>query len=147
MDGLFKLVVWLIALFFIVFYPMLISMYVFLPLFVGTMGYMFIVGIEQGKLHYMLLVLLYIINLEANLSLPFFMIFIAILLVYVLFYQGLKSFRNCMICRPVMTVFLVDVVYLFSLLFYDFLFQTQSIVLDSILLYSLLIDLLLVVIL
>jgi len=147
MDGILKLLLWVSIVIFIVFYPMLISMYVFLPLFIGTMGYFFIVGLDKGKPHYMLLALLYITNLEANLSLPFFLILIATLLVYVLAYSGLKSFRSCSICRPVITVFLVDVFYLCSLVSYDFLFQTQSIVLDNILLYSLLIDLLLVVIL
>ena len=151
MDTFYKTVhlplIWISVLFFIVFYPMLISIYVFLPLLIGVMGYILIQGIEKGKTHYIFIAIIYFINLEVNLSLPFFLIFISVLLVYVLFYHSLIHFRECMICRPVLSVLLIDAVYLGSLLSYDFVFQTNSVVLDTILLYSLIIDLLIVVIL
>ena len=139
--------IWLSVLLFIVFYPMLISIYVFLPLLIGVMGYVFIQGIEKGKTRYIFVAIIYFINLEVNLSLPFFLIFISSLLVYVLFYHSLLYFHKCKICRPVLSVLLIDAVYLGSLLSYDFIFQTNSIVLDNILLYSLIVDLLVVVIL
>lgn len=139
--------IWLSVLLFIVFYPMLISIYVFLPLLIGVMGYVFIQGIEKGKTRYIFVAIIYFINLEVNLSLPFFLIFISSLLVYVLFYHSLLYFHKCKICRPVLSVLLIDAVYLGSLLSYDFIFQTNSIVLDNILLYSLIVDLLIVVIL
>lgn len=139
--------IWLSVLLFIVFYPMLISIYVFLPLLIGVMGYVFIQGIEKGKTRYIFVAIIYFINLEVNLSLPFFLIFISSLLVYILFYHSLLYFRKCRICRPVLSVLLIDGVYLGSLLSYDFIFQTNSIVLDNILLYSLIVDLLFVVIL
>ncbi len=136
---------WLSVLLFIVFYPMLISIYVFLPLLIGVMGYILIQGIEKGKTYYIFIAIIYFINLEVNLSLPFFLIFISSLLVYVLFYHSLTHFRECVICRPVLSVLLIDAVYLGSLLSYDFIFQSNSIVLDTILLYSLIVDLLIVV--
>ncbi len=139
--------IWASVLLFIVFYPMLISIYVFLPLLIGVMGYVFIQGIEKGKTRYIFVAIIYFINLEVNLSLPFFLIFISSLLVYVLFYHSLLYFRKCRVCRPVLSVLLIDAVYLGSLLSYDFIFQTNSIVLDNILLYSLIVDLLIVVIL
>ena len=126
---------------------MLISIYVFLPLLIGVMGYVFIQGIEKGKTRYIFVAIIYFINLEVNLSLPFFLIFISSLLVYVLFYHSLLYFRKCRVCRPLLSVLLIDAVYLGSLLSYDFIFQTNSIVLDDILLYSLIVDLLIVVIL
>ena len=138
---------WLSVLLFVGFYPMLISIYVFLPLLIGLMGYVLIQGIEQGKAHYVLIAVIYFINLEVNLSLPFFLILISSLLVYVLFYHSLIHFNKCRICRPILSVMLIDAVYLGSLLSYDFIFQTNSIVLDNILLYSLIVDLLVVVIL
>ena len=137
---------WLLLILFIAFYPMLISIYVFLPLFIGLMGYMLIMGIEKGRLTYILVALVYFVNLEANLSLPFFLTLIATLLVYVLFYHNLGFFRRCQICAPVITVFLIDILYLAMILGYDFVFQTQSIILDKILLYSLIVDILIVVI-
>jgi len=137
---------WLMLIFFIILYPMLISIYVFLPLFIGIMGYMMIVGIEKNRWIYVLIALIYFINLEANLSLPFFVTIVATLLVYILFYQNLAFFKRCAICGPVITVFLIDLCYLAIILGYDFVFQTQSIVLDKILLYSLIVDILVVVI-
>ncbi|RRS29857.1 MAG: hypothetical protein P794_09920 [Epsilonproteobacteria bacterium (ex Lamellibrachia satsuma)] len=138
---------WLSILIFIVFYPMLISIYVFLPLFIGVMGYLLIQGIEQGRTSYIFIAIIYFINLETNLSLPFFLIIISTLLVYVLFYRSLIHFHKCKICGPLLIVLLIDMVYLGNLLAYDFIFQCSSIVLDNILLYSLIVDLLVVVIL
>jgi len=139
--------VWLFVGLFIVFYPMLISIYVFLPLFIGVMGYILIQGIEKGNVYYILISIIYFINLEVNLSLPFFFTFISILLVYVLFYHSLRYINKCVMCGPVLSVFLIDTVYLGSLLTYDFIMQTNSIMLDNILLYSLVVDILMVVML
>lgn len=136
-----------LAILFIIFYPMLISIYVFLPLFIGMMGYLLIKGIDENRIFYVLLSLLYFINLEVNLSLPLFLGTITALIVYVLFYHHLNYFRKCVVCRPLLSVILIDITYLAFLLAYDFVFQTHTIVLDNILLYSLVVDLLVVVVL
>lgn len=138
---------WTLLLLFITFYPMLISIYVFFPLLIGVIGYILMRGIAENKLHYILIAIVYFMNLEVNLSLPFFLTIIATLLVYVLFYQSLTYFRKCQVCKPLLSVLLIDGMYLGLLLSYDFLFQTSSVMLDNILLYSLMVDLLLVVIL
>ncbi|WP_295417770.1 hypothetical protein [Sulfurovum sp.] len=151
MDTLYKSMqqplIWVTIILFVIFYPMFISIYVFLPLLIGVMGYILMLGIEKGKFLYILVSVLYFINLEVNLSLPFFLTIISALLVYVLFYQYLTHFRKCRICKPILSALLLDAVYLGSLLSYDFIFQSHSIVLDNILLYSLIVDLLVVVIL
>ncbi len=139
--------VWLVILLFIVFYPMLISIYVFLPLLIGVMGYILILGIDKKKTHYILLSTIYFINLEVNLSLPFFLTLISSMFIYLLSYSTLSYLNKCKICRPLLSVLLIDAFYLGSILSYDFIFQTSSIVLDNILLYSLIVDLLVVVIL
>ncbi|MEA1879323.1 MAG: hypothetical protein U9N11_01585 [Campylobacterota bacterium] len=128
-------------------YPMFISIYVFLPLLVGTMGYILILGIEKERMLYVMMALVYFLNLEANLSLPFFLTIISTLLTYVLFDNNLTFIRNCNLCRPVIYVLMIDIFYLGSLLAYDFIFQASSVGLDSILLYSLVVDMLLVVML
>ena len=138
-------IIWLTSMLFIIFYPMLISIYVFLPLFIGVMGYLLMKGIDENRIFYILLALLYFLNLEVNLSLPFFLTTLASLIVYVFFYHHLNYFRQCVICRPILSVILIDGLYLLSLLAYDFVFQTQTIVLDNILMYSLIVDLLVVV--
>lgn len=137
----------LFILLFVIFYPMLISIYVFLPLFIGAMSYVLIQGIEKGSLGAILIAMMYMINLEVNLSLPLFFILIVTLLFYVGIYPFLTHFRKCRICTPLLSVILLDLLYLGSLFAFDFIFQTQSIVLDTILLYSLIVDMLIVVIL
>ena len=129
------------------FYPMLISIYVFLPLLVGAVGYMLVQGLEKDRTSLILLPIIYMLNLEVNLSLPIFLIIISTLLFYVTLYPYLQHFRKCKICRPLISVVLLDLMYLCCLFFYDFIFQTHSIVLDDILLYSLIVDMLVVVIL
>ncbi len=136
---------WYFVVLFVAFYPMLISIYVFLPLLIGLMGYLMVYGIKKEQWSYVLVSFVYLINLEANLSLPFFLTIIAILLVYVLFYHNFAYFLNCIICTPAITVFLVDLLYTVIILGYDFVFQTESIIFDTILLYSLIVDLLIVV--
>ncbi len=146
-NSLHIFLLWLSVLLFIIFYPMLISIYVFLPLLIGVMGYILIQGIDKKKTHYILLSIVYFINLEVNLSLPFFLTIIASLLVYILFYHSLTYFNKCRICRPLLSVLFIDTLYLGGILSYDFIFQTNSIVLDNILLYSFIVDLLIVVLL
>jgi hypothetical protein len=142
-----KLLLWIVVLTFVLFYPMLISIYVFLPLFIGIMGYFLILGIEQGRLSYVIVSLLYLLNMDINLSLPFLLVTIAILFVYIFFYPHLVHFRKCKVCRPFLTVLLIDLTYFGFLVGYDFIFQTENIVLDDILLYPLVVDLLVAVIL
>ena len=146
-QSLYRPLICLSILFFIVFYPMLISIYVFLPLLIGVMGYVMILGIEKGKLHYVLFAIIYFINLEVNLSLPLFLTLISSLLMYGMFYHNLVHFRRCQVCKAILSVLLLDMLYLGCILSYDFIFQTSSVVLDTILLYSLIVDLLVVVIL
>ena len=126
---------------------MLISIYVFLPLLIGAMSYVLIQGIEKGNLAAVLIAIIYMINLEVNLSLPLFFTLIVTLLFYVIIYPYLTHFRKCRVCKPLLSVILFDLCYLGSLFAFDFIFQTQSIFLDTILLYSLIVDMLIVVIL
>lgn len=133
---------------FVFIYPMLISMHVFLPLMVGVVTYFFMQGIEHKNKFMFWITLFYMINLEVNLSLPIFLIFVVSMLFYIVFYPLLTHFRECKVCKPILSVIIMDALYLSFLLLYDFIFQTKSIVLDDMfLLYSLVVDLLLVVIL
>ena len=140
-------IIWTFFILFILFYPMLISIYVFFPLLIGVVGYILMQSIDKGKVSYVAMSIFYLINLEVNLSLPFSLTIISTLIVYMIFYHYLKFFRMCRVCKPVFSVLLIDAIYLGSLLFYDFVFQTHSIVLDNILLYSLIVDVLVVVVL
>jgi len=143
-QSLYRPFIWLMVILFVIIYPMLISIYVFLPLFIGIMGYFFLRGIDEGKYQYLFVSSFYFINLEINLSLPLFLMIITFLLVYILFYKNLTYFRRCQICKPILSVILLDIFYLGMLLGYDFVFQLSSIVLDNLLLYSLVVDILVV---
>jgi hypothetical protein len=118
-----------------------------MPLMIGFMGYIMIKGIEEHKFIYVLVAFMYMINLELNLSLPIFLILVSVLLIYVVLDNlGLYKSR-CSVCKSLISAFLIDVVYLLLLIGYDFIFQTQSIVIDELLLYSLVVDLIVVVVL
>ena len=142
-----KLLVGTLLLLFILFYPMLISIYVFLPLFIGFMGYLMITGIERRSVVAVVLALLYFINLNVNLSLPFFLITLSVIFVYTFFYPYIAKLKKCTLCIAVLSVILIDFSYAGALMLYDFIFQSESIVFNEVLLYSLIIDLLFVVVL
>jgi len=146
-DLLINLIFISIVASFVIFYPMLISIYVFMPLMIGLMGYLFIKGLRENKWLYIMISFIYITNLELNLSLPMFLILLSILLVYIIL-DNLGFFDiKCSICHNLLSAFLVDIVYFIMLMGYDFIFQTQSIVVDELLLYSLIVDLIVVVVL
>jgi len=151
MEFFYKLIrtplLWGLAIAFVLFYPMLISIYVFLPLLIGVMGFILMRGIQENRISFIIIPLLYFLNLEVNLSLPYFLTVMAALLVYVFAYRHLVHFRKCTICQALISVILMDIVYLGILLSYDFIFSTSSIVVDNIILYSLVVDLLVVVLL
>jgi hypothetical protein len=142
-----KILFMIAIIFFVLFYPMLISIYVFLPLFIGAMSYVLILGLDKEKSFSLPLAIIYLINLEVNLSLPLFLTIISAFIFYVTLYPSLKYFRRCKICKPLLSVIILDFFYLGALFAFDFIFQTQSIVLDNILLYSLVVDMLIVVLL
>jgi hypothetical protein len=143
-NPIWPLLLWAFVACFIVFYPMLISIYVFLPLLIGFMGYVFILGVERPRLIYILITLVYLINLDVNLSLPLFLSIVAVILFYVTIYPSLHILKKCKICIPLISVVLIDLLYFILLIGYDFIFDESSIVVDQLLLYSLVVDIILV---
>jgi len=144
---LIKTILWLLAIIFIVFYPMFISIYVFLPLMIGVMGYILTQGIEKNKLDYIVVAVIYLVNLDLNLSLPIFLSIVASMIVYIMIDKSFLAKTKCKLCKAMISVVLIDFIYLGVLLGYDFVFQVQSVVLDELLVYSLLVDMIVAVIL
>jgi len=140
-----RLLFWIFAVLFVVFYPMMISIYVFLPLFVGYAGWLFLRGIEGEGIGYLVVSLVYLTNLEINLSLPLMMVIFATILYYLTLYDRVMLFKKCRICVAVLSVVMVDIYYLGALMLYDLLMDTSSIVIDKLLWYSLLADIVLAV--
>ena len=136
-----------LILFFILFYPMLISIYVFLPLCIGAMSYILLQGLEKKKPTYILIAIIFLLNLEINLSLPLFLSIITAFIFYVTLYPSLLHFRRCKLCKALLSIFILDFLYLAALFSFDFIFHLNSVTLDGILLYSLVVDLLVVALL
>ena len=132
---------------FVILYPTLISMYVYLPLFIGFAGYLIIWGIDGHGVRYIWFPLIYLVNLEANLSLPMFLSLLSVLLFYLTLYEKIRYFKRCAICVGLLSVIAIDLYYFAVLLGYDFIFDTNSIFVNSLLLYSLVFDLIFVVLL
>ncbi len=142
------LLVWIfraLVISFVVMYPMMVSIYVELPLFIGYAGYIFILGLEGRGARYIVLALLYLVNLEINLSLPILVILLAVLVFYQFFYHKLDMLKRCEVCIAVITVAAVDLIYLILIVGYDFIFETNSITINSLLYFSLIMDILVAV--
>jgi hypothetical protein len=137
---------WCFVILLVIGYPMLLSIYLFLPLMIGIAGYGMIVGLERNRLPEVLVALLYFFNLDINLSLPFLLAPISILFVYKTVYPKLHLMKHCSHCIAFVTVLSIDVVYLGIVKLYDFVMQTTTVALDSILFYSLFVDLIMAVI-
>ncbi len=121
-------------------YPMLISIYVVLPLFIGFAGLMFIIGIDKEKFWYTSLAAIYMLNLEINLSLPLFLLLISSMIFYIFFRQKLFFIKLCKICVNVITVISINLIYFITLAIYDLITQQHSINYDGIIIVSVIYD-------
>ncbi len=139
-----KILPWIFVVLFIIFYPMLISIYVFIPLMIGFTSYILLLGIEQMRTPYIVISLVYLINLEVNLSLPLFLTTAVTILFYLTLYPKLDVLKKCKVCVPLLSVIFIDLLYVIFLLGYDFIFGEISVVLDQLLIYSLVADILMV---
>jgi len=139
------LLFWIFIGLIIILYHILISIHVYLPLFIGFAGYMIVFGLEGHGMRYVWLPLLYLTNLESNLSMPIFMALLAVLLYYLTIYKKVNILKRCPICVGMLSVIFIDLYYVVLLLVYDFVFDTASVVMDTLLLYSLAYDMIFVV--
>ena len=142
MQKILTVLFWVLT---IIVYPMFISMYVTLPLFVGFVGLMMVIGIEEERRAYTLFALIYMLNLEINLSLPMFIMPISVMVFYIFIKDKLAIIKLCKICVRVVSVILINAIYFFILANYDFITDQSSVNYDSLLLSSVLFDIIAVV--
>ena len=140
MEKVYKSLIFIFWLTVVIIYPMLISIYVTLPLFVGFAGLMFIIGLDKDRYLYLIFAFLYMINLEINLSLPILLMPIAVMVFYIFVKKKLAFLKLCTLCVSVVTVVLIDIIYFLLLASYDFLLQQSSVSYDSLLLFSVVYD-------
>ena len=128
-------------LFFVLFYPFLVSIYTMLPPLIGLAGYVIISNFEKNIL-YAWSGFFYLINLELNSSLPLFLSFFLIILVYALIYSNLKLLIRCRICLLFALMVIIDFSYYVGLFLYDIIFDTSSVIGDMLLVYYIVVDIL-----
>jgi len=124
----------------VIIYPMLISIYVTLPLFVGFVGLMLVIGVDEEKYLYIILSLIYMLNLEINLSLPILLLPISIFVFYIYFKDRLDFLKLCRVCVYIATVVLINLIYFFLLFIFDSITGQSSVNYDSFLLFSVVYD-------
>lgn len=131
---------------FVLLYPLFVSMYTMLPPLIGLAGYFILIYIEKEKV-YIFAPLFYLLNLDFNLSLPlFFSIFITIL-IYMFVYTPLKRTVYCKSCLLVILVIIIDFAYYVGLFIYDFMFNTNTVLAEMLLVYYIVLDILIGVLL
>lgn len=133
----FSLIFWTA---FVIVYPALISIYVTLPLFVGFSGYMFIKGIEEEKSIYTLFSFIYMLMLEVNLSLPLLLLPISAMIFYIFIKKRLSFLKLCPKCISVISVVLINLIYFFLIANIDLITSQSSVNYNSLILYSILFD-------
>ncbi len=138
---------WAALIVLIIVYPILISVYVTLPLFIGFAGYLFLLGLEGKGIRYLLFPTLYLLNLEINLFLPMLLSILSVLIYYLLAYPHILILKRCKVCIAVISVLGIDVIYLMLLLAYDFIFSSSSVGVNPLLFYSLVFDIIAAVLL
>ena len=139
-DKIIDIAIFLFWLITVIVYPMLISIYVTMPLFIGFAGLMLVTSIEKDRYWHIILVLLYMINLEINLSLPLFLIPISVVIFILLIKPRLSFLKLCPMCIKVVTVVAINIIYFILLYGYDFAHGQSSVNYDSFLLFSLIYD-------
>lgn len=126
---------------FVALYPIFLSMHTMLPPFIGLAGYFLLINIEQEKV-YVIAPLLYLINLDFNLSLPLFFSILVIILIYFFIYTPLKRLVRCKVCLLFMLIITIDFIYYMGLFVYDFMFNTSTVLADMMLIYFMVFDIL-----
>jgi hypothetical protein len=120
-------------------YPFLVSIYSMLPPLIGLAGYIIISNIDKNKV-YALAGMVYLLNLELNLTLPMLLSIFVVIMTYVFLYSTLKLLIRCQVCFLFTMIVIVDTFYYLALFLYDAMFQTTTVVSDMILFYYIIVD-------
>ena len=126
---------------FVLFYPLLKSMYPILPPLIGLAGYIFIINVGY-KNFYSISALFYLLNLDLNLTLPLLLSISMISLILVFLYEPLQRLVRCKVCLLFALMAIIDFVYYMSIFVYDFIFNTSTVIGDMLLVYYIIIDIL-----
>ena len=130
---------WIGIIFVVGFYPMLVSIYPLLPPFIGIAGLVIIYTTDKNIV-YPLSGMLYLVNLDLNLTLPFLLSIFSAIFIKIFIYSPAKLMIRCKVCLNLFIILLVDAFYYIGLFLYDIILDTKTIVADPILTYYILSD-------
>jgi hypothetical protein len=130
---------WVFIVSFTLFYPMLVSMYPLLPPLIGLVGITIILNLEKDVVR-TLFAMIYLINLDLNLGLPFMLSIFSILIINTFIYPNAKLIISCKSCLIIFLIVLIDIFYYLNLFVYDFMFGGETIIANSMLWFYILID-------
>jgi len=134
-----KFLEWVFIIFIVGFYPMLVSIYPLLPPFIGIAGLVIIYNTDKNIV-YPLSGMLYLVNLDLNLTLPFLLSIFSVIFIKIFIYHNAKLMIRCKVCLTLFLILLVDAFYYIALFLYDIILDTKTIVGDPILTYYILSD-------
>ena len=127
-------------------YPVLVSIYSMLPPLIGLVGYIIISNVNKNKI-YALAGMVYLLNLELNLTLPMLLSIFVVVMTYIFLYSTLKLLIRCQVCFLFSMIVIIDAFYYLTLFLYDAMFQTTTVVGDMMLVYYIMVDILIGVLL
>lgn len=127
-------------------YPILVSIYSMLPPLIGLAGYIVITNVDKNRF-YALSGMVYLVNLELNLTLPMLLSIFVVVMIYIFLYSHLKLLIRCRVCMVFVLMVLIDLIYYLTLFLYDIMFNTSTVVGDMLLVYYIAIDILIGVLL
>ena len=134
-----KILDWILIAFFVIVYPMLVSMYPLVPPLFGIAGLIIIYNINTNLI-YTLSTMFYLIHLDLNLGLPFMLSIFSILIINTFIYPSLKLLIRCRVCLGVILIILIDLFYYINLITYDLVLDASTIIIDSMLSFYIFID-------
>ena len=130
---------WIVIIFMVGFYPMLVSIYPLLPPLIGIAGLVIIYNTDKNIV-YPLSGMLYLVNLDLNLTLPFLLSIFSAIFIKIFIYSPAKLMIRCRVCLNLFIILLVDAFYYIGLFLYDIVLDSKTIVADPILTYYILSD-------
>ncbi len=137
-EGL-KFLEWTVIVFFVILYPIFVSIYPLLPPLFGLAG-LIIINYINKNIVYTIATMLYLIHLDLNLGLPFMLSIFSILLINTFVYPTVKLIIRCRVCLGLLLIIIVDFFYYINLFIYDLILNSTTIIADSMLTFYIFID-------
>jgi len=120
-------------------YPMLVSIYTLIPPLVGIAGLVIIYNINKNII-YTTAAILYLVNLDFNLALPFMLSISSVVVIKILVYPTAKLLIRCRVCLALLMIMFIDSFYYINLFIYDFMISSDTVIADSMLFVYILFD-------